>query len=142
MSDTSKAASSAQSAAPSVDRRAAVVTAGSLTEINRKPTVSPEKRRFRPGDVLRYSPRWSHCRQGQAIVLDSGFAVDTYWDELGKHNNPALSNGELDTAELEFNIGDYEQLGMIGPYRPTCASDRTTLTDLGRPRSRASTPAS
>ncbi len=50
---------------------------------------------LKPGDVLFYSPVHSHCRQGHAIVLDSGLVVDTYWDELGGCNNAVLSRDDV-----------------------------------------------
>ena len=57
---------------------------------------------FVPGDVLRYLPRWTHCREGVAIVQDNGVAVDTYWSS----DRAVLTDEELATAERQFNVGD------------------------------------
>lgn len=69
-----------------------------------------------PGNVLRYSPRVSHAREGMAIVEDSGRAFDTYWSAGGRAQ---LSPEDLKTAEVIFNIGDYDQLDpYVGSSRP------------------------
>lgn len=70
---------------------------------------------LRPGDVLRYLPadkfmRW-HCREGIALVTETGDAFDTFWGTGGDRHR--LTADELATAEVEFNVGDYDAL----PYR-------------------------
>jgi hypothetical protein len=69
---------------------------------------------FSPGDVLDYIPdeRWgNHCREGIAIVNESGYAVDTFWGGYGGGNEHYLNEKEVETAGLLFRIGDYRKLG-------------------------------
>ena len=69
---------------------------------------------FKPGDVLAYVPRWHHCREGAAFVKDNGVAVDTYWRHTD--SSAALLNlEELATAELRFNVNDYDALDIYSP---------------------------
>lgn len=75
---------------------------------------------FKSGDVLSYIPATgNHCRQGTAIVRPDGRIVDTYWDEKGQHGNYILTPGEINGANLKFNVGDYEEIGTIGHCRPS-----------------------
>lgn len=80
--------------------------------------VSPK---LTPGNVLSYIPKDYHCRQGTAIVLEDGRgAVDTFWDEFGKDSNCHwLTGKELETAEVKFNVNDYEQIGTYGHCAPS-----------------------
>jgi hypothetical protein len=77
--------------------------------------VSPA---FQVGDVLRYNSerenRW--CREGQAIVRDvtpagDPIALDTYW--LGGGDQHRLTDSELSTATVKFNLNDVR---LVGPY--------------------------
>lgn len=68
---------------------------------------------FKPGDVLtyrpdpsRHDPNW--CREGMAIVNAEGTAFDTYWASGSEAHR--LQADELTTAEVIFNIGEYEEL--------------------------------
>jgi hypothetical protein len=71
---------------------------------------------FKPGDVLDYHTltrpnRW--CREGVAIVEPgrhggAPIAVDTYWSS--GFDNHILTEDELATAQLRFNINDYDEL--------------------------------
>ena len=77
-------------------------------------------RRFKPRDVLRYTPvgGW-HCRQGTAIVRGDGVAVDTYWGERGDGSEShRLTVEELADATLEFNVGGYDESGQVGHCAP------------------------
>jgi hypothetical protein len=66
--------------------------------------------RFRSGDVLRYTPRRAHCKQGTAFVRDCGTPLDTYWSAFGDFEYGHLSDEELATAEVVFNVNDYDML--------------------------------
>lgn len=67
------------------------------------------------GDVLRYTPedgRW--CREGMALVSQYPSssllrAHDTYWGSSGDRH--LLTDDELQTAELIFNVMDYDEIG-------------------------------
>lgn len=98
--------------------------------------TEPTEVRFKPGDVLRYLPddRF-HCAQGTAIVRPDGAVVDTYWGENGYGGESHwLTDKELASADFQFNVNDYEQIGTIGHCRPR--NDATWLTyhpdDRGR----------
>lgn len=65
---------------------------------------------FEPGDVLRYVSTQSHCREGTAYVQGSGAAIDTYWRPSGDGDSHRLSDSELATATLSFNVNDYDLL--------------------------------
>lgn len=71
------------------------------------------------GDVLSYVPWWHHCREGVAFVWDDGVARDTFW----RHTDTSaerLTESELATAELRFNVNDYEALDLYAhSSRPT-----------------------
>lgn len=82
--------------------------------------MSEPTHQFSPGDVLRYTPYGGmHARQGTAIVRDNGRAVDTYWDEQGNGECHLLRPDELASAELLFNVGDYEVIGTVGHCAPS-----------------------
>lgn len=74
---------------------------------------------FAPGDVLSYVPRWHHCREGTAFVGEDGVARDTFW----RHTDTSaerLNEAELATAEVRFNVNDYEALDLYAhSSRPT-----------------------
>lgn len=68
---------------------------------------------LRAGDVVRYEPdpsrhdpRW--CREGMAIADDRGVLFDTYWGS-GSDNHRLLAV-EIASAELLFNLADYDEL--------------------------------
>lgn len=65
---------------------------------------------FTPGDVLAYTPERRHAREGTAFVTESGHAVDTYWEPTGDAQSHVLTTAELATAEVKFNVNDYEPL--------------------------------
>ena len=71
------------------------------------------------GDVVRYKSerdnRW--CREGTAEAIErSGkvILVDTYWGRYDGDSH-ALTDAELASAELIFNIGGYDELDRYGP---------------------------
>lgn len=65
------------------------------------------------GDVVRYTPRTTWCREGIAIAQDHArlngrlVLLDTYW---GSTEPGMLTDDEADTAELMFNLADYDEL--------------------------------
>lgn len=65
------------------------------------------------GDVLRYSPAGgTHARECVAYVLPTGRVVDTFWHTFESDSNAhVLSVEELRTAEVVFNVRDYDALG-------------------------------
>jgi hypothetical protein len=70
---------------------------------------------FKPGDVLTYLTERDHCRETTAFVLDNGRAVDTFWRgdfERGSGEVHSLTAAELETAEVRFNVNDYDQLDL------------------------------
>jgi hypothetical protein len=62
------------------------------------------------GDVLRYAPSQNHCREGMAFVTESGNALDTYWGPEGDSNSHALTDRELSTAKVVFNVAEFTVL--------------------------------
>lgn len=63
---------------------------------------------FIPGDVIRYTPGdGHHCREGMAIVAQQQ-AFDTFWSGYGDRH--LLTADELATAELLFNLADFDEL--------------------------------
>lgn len=74
------------------------------------PTKETEAMQFRPGDVLAYVSIESHCREGTAYVQDSGAAIDTYWRPSGGGDSHRLTESELATASVSFNVNDYDLL--------------------------------
>lgn len=84
------------------------------------PTKETEATRFRPGDVLAYVGAEHHCREGTAYVQDYG-------------QSHRLSESELATATLSFNVNDYDLLDRYASssretwetYRP---EDRAQIT--------------
>jgi hypothetical protein len=67
---------------------------------------------FKPGDVLRYSPRSTHCRDGVAIIDEHGNAYDTYW---GMRDSMSFVRPEdLRDAEVQFRLEDYDEITGVG----------------------------
>jgi hypothetical protein len=62
------------------------------------------------GDVLRYTPSQVHCREGMAFVTESGEPLDTYWRPEGDGDSHALTDGELSTAKIVFNVAEFTML--------------------------------
>lgn len=65
---------------------------------------------FTPGDVLSYLPAHHHCRQGTALVAENGRAFDTFWRIVPDNESHFLTEQELATAEVKFNVNDYDML--------------------------------
>ena len=93
---------------------------------------------LRAGDVLTYeSERDNWCREGMAIVRKVAgklIAVDTYWiTSLSRSGSSpydhVLTDAELDTASVSFNLDDFEvtnaQHGSHLDYAP---ADRAVVT--------------
>jgi hypothetical protein len=88
---------------------------------------------FKPGDVVRYDRgAVRHCREGMAIAearLDGVVLYDTYWRTPGDRH--LLTYDELATAEVLFNLDDYDELteressARWEMYKP---ADRQTIT--------------
>lgn len=99
--------------------------------------MSTTRTEFKPGDVVRYETpghRSTHCREGMAIAearLDGVVLFDTYWGTPGDRH--LLTYEELGTAELVFNLADYDELDRYQhssparwkTYKP---EDRETVT--------------
>lgn len=67
-----------------------------------------------PGDVFDYLPLEHHCREGHAVAEERFGKVvllDTFWGISGSDRH-LLTDAELATAELKFNLGDYMQVTM------------------------------
>lgn len=97
------------------------------------PTKETEATQFRPGDVLSYLGTESHCREGTAYVQGSGAAVDTYWRPSGDGQSHRLSESELATATVSFNVNDYELLDRYASssrerWETYRAEDRAQIT--------------
>lgn len=67
---------------------------------------------FKTGDVLRYVPRRYHCKEGTAFVTERGTPLDTYWGPGGNGEYGHLRPEELATAEVVFNVNDYDALDI------------------------------
>lgn len=68
---------------------------------------------FRSGDVVRYDTLTMpsrHCREGWAIAKERNdgrvVLLDTFW---GSTDNHVLTDEEVATAELVFNLADYDE---------------------------------
>lgn len=70
------------------------------------------KTEFKPGDVVRYDTGTErHCLEGMAIAearLAGVVLYDTYWRTPGDRH--LLTYDELATAEVVFNLDDYDEL--------------------------------
>jgi hypothetical protein len=91
--------------------------------------VTATSHAFAAGDVLNYIPRWHHCREGSAIVLDNGCAVDTFWS----NDRAVLTAEELATADLRFRLDDYRKLGeswddTLDEWLTYAPADRQVIT--------------
>lgn len=62
---------------------------------------------FIDGDVITYRSEERHCREGMAVVARQQ-AFDTFWSGGGDRH--LLTADELATAELLFNLADFEEL--------------------------------
>jgi hypothetical protein len=93
---------------------------------------------FALGDVVRYETLdrpngW--CREGIAIATKVGSRLkllDTYWS--GGSETHALTDAEVATAELIFNIGDYDELDRYSSGTPRmwekyAPADREIITE-------------
>ena len=90
---------------------------------------------FKADDVVRYTSerrdRW--CREGTAIACgDDAILVDTFWGGYGSDSH-VLTPDERATAEVLFNIADYDELdrynhGSEGTWRKYAPGDRTVIT--------------
>ena len=99
--------------------------------------------RWQVGDVVRYQPgpafkgqtdtRW--CREGTAIAETrasrSVMFVDTYWGTMSDAH--VLTDAEVETAELRFNLGDYDELdrydhGSSYTWEKFAPADRERVT--------------
>jgi hypothetical protein len=92
------------------------------------------KTEFKPGDVVRYdvADRW--CREGTAIAAtwkDQVVLLDTYWQSSDQHR---LTDDEVATAELLFNLADFDELpsgrhlGSSGKWMQYSPADRKRIT--------------
>jgi hypothetical protein len=87
---------------------------------------------FKVGDVLRYDSeranRW--CREGQAIVdrIEDGrvIAFDTYW--FGTSDRHRLTDGELASAEVEFNLAEVRPVTANDIFADFHPGDRKIVT--------------
>ncbi|OHU47406.1 hypothetical protein BKG82_27765 [Mycobacteroides chelonae] len=66
---------------------------------------------------MRYKLSEHHCREGLAVAKDcdsSVVLVDTFW-QGGSQDDHMLTEGEVSTAELIFNLEDYDELERYVP---------------------------
>lgn len=68
--------------------------------------------KFKAGDVIQYTPRDRHAREGQAVIQPNGVAFDTFWT----YQPTSLWVDEIENAELLFNLGDVEPVDDISKY--------------------------
>jgi hypothetical protein len=89
---------------------------------------------FKPGDVVRYDVAERHCREGMAIAKERAgggvVLVDTFWQSSGEH---VLTDDELTTAEMVFNLADYDELDRYwhesaAKWKTYAPADRETIT--------------
>lgn len=85
---------------------------------------------LREGDVYRYEPETSWCREGMATVEvrrdGSTQLVDTYWRSTSDAH--VLRDAELATAELLFNTADYRELDRYEQFEDFRPEDRQVIT--------------
>jgi hypothetical protein len=90
------------------------------------------KTEFKPGDVVRYDTADRHCREGLAVAearLDGVVLFDTYWRSHGDRH--LLTYDELATAEVVFNLDDYDELTereSAARWEMYKLADRETIT--------------
>jgi hypothetical protein len=77
-----------------------------------------------PGDVLDYVPNRHHCREGIAIVLDSGRAVDTFWSS----ERSVLTAGEMATSGLRFRLAEFREISFEQEWLTYAPTDRQVIT--------------
>ena len=116
-----------------------VVTSGPVPS-----TRVGDETKWQAGDVVHYEPgpafpgqtdvRW--CREGTAIAGanrdGSVTLVDTYWG-IRDGQSHALTDDELATAELRFNLADYDELnrydrGARQEWEKYAPADRERVT--------------
>lgn len=94
---------------------------------------------LRAGDVLTYEPERDEnwCREGMAVVREVAgrlFAVDTYWvtsifSSASSLDDHVLTDAELDTASVSFNLDDFEVTNaQHGSYLDYAPADRAVVT--------------
>lgn len=97
---------------------------------------------LREGDVLKYETRRDGCREGLALVhrspteLSGYVAVDTYWQDgldLDLNDGHVLSEQEIASASVLFNIADYERIHQpekvaVERWRRYRPEDRASMT--------------
>lgn len=94
---------------------------------------------LRAGDVLTYKSErdGNWCREGMAVVHEVAgrlIAVDTYWatSVLSRSVSPdchVLTDAELDTASVSFNLADFEVTNaQHGSYLDYAPADRAVVT--------------
>lgn len=74
-------------------------------------------RAIRAGDVLRYHASERHAREGWAFVRWGGpgairplLAFDTFWGYDGAYSGHLLTEDEVASAEVVFNVEDYRRV--------------------------------
>lgn len=98
---------------------------------------SPRVVAFKPGDVLAYTPREYHCCEGTAFVTENGTPLDTFWGPDGDGQYGRLREEELATAEIKFNVNDYDALdryskGSAATWKTYHPDDRALITSQHR----------
>lgn len=87
---------------------------------------------FKAGDVVRYDAAERHCREGMAVAetrLDGVVLFDTFWRSAGDRH--LLTYDELATAEVVFNLDDYDELTerqSVDRWEMYKLADRETIT--------------
>lgn len=93
--------------------------------------------KLRAGDVLIYKSERDNnwCREGMAIVRKAAgklIAVDTYWTTSLSSVSPddhVLTDTELDTASVSFNLDDFEKASAQDvSYLDYAPADRAVVT--------------
>jgi hypothetical protein len=82
---------------------------------------------YKPGDVLRYTPRQHHAREGTAVVNENGIPYDTFWSS---NDFGTLGPNERATAHVIANLNDYEPISEYreDEYRQRAPQDRLSIT--------------
>jgi hypothetical protein len=99
------------------------------------------------GDVVRYRSERDNdwCREGMAIATKRSWdtsvvLIDTYWGTTSVDDH-ALTETEVDTAELLFNLADYDEVGRSRKAPPDewqrrAEADRQVITQQHRLQNR------
>lgn len=91
---------------------------------------------IRPGDVATYTPddkpmdRW-WCKEGTAIAVQRGDEVwlcDTFWQSDPRPITPT----EAETAVVQFNVEDYEEIRGKDAWEKYAPADRQVVTSQHR----------